>query len=175
MGYDLSNVNNEELNFGFNSLSWRSVLQIAQRYGWKPAGTVDQDEPEWDSTYFSNDGQTVTTEDATALADALERALDDIPGIQTSPKSIVLTTEQVQHDPTFLANQKAMLSIPQSQELRVMTLEEYQNNDETPDVLVLSLDDRYLPAPVDHWSGAENKAYIREFIAFCRAGAFIIY
>jgi len=37
-------------------------------------------EPEdWDGVYLTNDGQTVTAEDAWALAVALEKSLDDIP------------------------------------------------------------------------------------------------
>jgi hypothetical protein len=35
--------------------------------------------PDWDGGYFTNDDQRVTTEDAAALADALERALPDVP------------------------------------------------------------------------------------------------
>ncbi len=83
MGMDLSGAGGE---FRWNFFSWPRLLQIAEEYGWEPAGTtVDpHDEEEmphgrWSGGYTSNDAQTVTAEDARNLADALERALPDIP------------------------------------------------------------------------------------------------
>src|SRR2546423_13839985 len=71
----------------WNWQGWRGVLELGHRYGWIPAGTEpplwDEGGPwdgrPWNGTYFCNDGQRVTAEDAHALADALERALPDIP------------------------------------------------------------------------------------------------
>ncbi len=40
----------------------------------------------WSGTYFSNNYQYITDEDATNIADALERALDDIPEFDTDEK-----------------------------------------------------------------------------------------
>jgi hypothetical protein len=62
---------------------------LGHRYGWAPAGTEPPD-PEylddghghpahWDGHYFRADGQRMTQADARALAQALERALGDIP------------------------------------------------------------------------------------------------
>ncbi len=76
----------------FNNLTWSQILNLADRYGWQPMGTeapawevlgadppIHADYPDWDGTYFSNDGQFVTDRDASNIAAALERALDDIP------------------------------------------------------------------------------------------------
>ena len=86
----------------FNITAWSRLLALAKFYGWKPAGTLspcknwDDDwqdyssdpYPEgWNGTYFSNDSQVVTAEDAARLADALEKALDDLPDIE-SPRLI---------------------------------------------------------------------------------------
>ena len=83
MGMDLVN---EFRDFHFSLYGWENVLALAEMYGWRPAGTLPP-QPEavgepagaWNGNYFLNDGQTVTAEDAGNLADALERALADIP------------------------------------------------------------------------------------------------
>jgi hypothetical protein len=46
---------------------WGSLLRLAHENGWKPQGT----------DYFTNDGQLVTEEDASAIAGGLEKALRD--------------------------------------------------------------------------------------------------
>jgi Leu/Phe-tRNA-protein transferase len=62
--------------------AWSQVLITAYENGWKPMGTLppvyDQDSPDWSGNYTSSDSQLVIEEDATNLADALERALPDI-------------------------------------------------------------------------------------------------
>jgi hypothetical protein len=65
------------------------MLALAARYGWQPAGTLppdpeyfddyDGDPADWDGHYFPADGQEMTADDAHRLADALERALPDLP------------------------------------------------------------------------------------------------
>src|SRR5262249_48796605 len=58
------------------------VLTLAVNYGWELlAGTIDpaHNDPEWNGSYFSNDHQLVTDEDARTLARALERALPGLP------------------------------------------------------------------------------------------------
>ena len=90
MGMDLDGAGGIER---FNNTSWCKMLKLAYEYGWKPAGTepgqwinsetgeVDEqmspDPDEWDGTYFTNDSQWVTEEDAANIADALERAVED--------------------------------------------------------------------------------------------------
>ena len=85
--------------------SWCKVLELAYQYGWKPQGTeppqwCDADgEPckqlywdpdEWNGSYFTNDHQWVARQDAANIADALERALDDIPDFATDEKWVEL-------------------------------------------------------------------------------------
>lgn len=65
---------------------WLTVLDVAQRYGWTAAGTNPPD-PEYfecdgrghDGGYYPPDGQQVAQKDAKQLAQALERALLDVP------------------------------------------------------------------------------------------------
>ena len=66
---------------------WLTLLDVAQRYGWKAAGT-DPPEPVYvlefdgrghDGGYYPPNGQKVAQKDAKHLAQALERALPDIP------------------------------------------------------------------------------------------------
>jgi hypothetical protein len=76
MGMDLVGKGGD---FRFNIFGWRAVLALAQMNGWKPAGTVLEGEAGWAGGYDTNDGQTVTSEDAAQLADAVEQALPDIP------------------------------------------------------------------------------------------------
>lgn len=89
MGMCLYN-NREEISLSFRFVPWARILDLAQYYGWQPMGTVDpcwDDDPDsefyvdqtWDGNYGTNALQTVTAEDANALADALERALADVP------------------------------------------------------------------------------------------------
>lgn len=78
----------------FSKEAWLKVLGLAKFYGWQPMGTrppsslheffnlyefFDLDIEAWNGTYLTNDGQTVTSEDALSLAIALEKSLDDIP------------------------------------------------------------------------------------------------
>ena len=75
--------------FSFHTRAWQLVLTLGQWYGWQPAGTrapdpayfddAPVDPADWDGRYFPPAGQVVTAEDARALADALERALPDLP------------------------------------------------------------------------------------------------
>ena len=75
--------------FSFSARAWRHVLTLGHWYGWDPVGT-EPPKPEffndwsghpapWDGHYFPADGQRMTSADARALGEALERALLDIP------------------------------------------------------------------------------------------------
>src|SRR5215217_4990890 len=102
MGVDLMNANGDYKRFNWSN--WRALLELAYEYGWKPAGTappqwqyLDHDgnvdhertkaywwcEEDWSGTYFYNERQWVTEEDAANIAEALERTLEDIPDEQT--------------------------------------------------------------------------------------------
>jgi hypothetical protein len=83
MGFDLMSHANGNY-FRWNLIDWPKVLALGRMFGWRPAGTIRYAEdgspdPGWDGGYVTNDLQVVSTEDAAALADALERALGDIP------------------------------------------------------------------------------------------------
>jgi hypothetical protein len=74
MGYDL--VSGERY-FRWSIYNYGKILRFAIDYGWEPKGTVSSDDPDWKGDYFGQSGQTVTSEDANNLADALDRALND--------------------------------------------------------------------------------------------------
>jgi hypothetical protein len=146
----------------FNNTSWCKMLELAYEYGWKPAGTepgqwfnsetgeVDEqmspDPDEWDGNYFTNDFQWVTDEDAAHIADALERALDDIPDFDTDEKWVNYGPTNVPTSPVerSLVEQGLAVSGPNG-----------------------------LLSPLEYFSG-EAKQRVRDFIAYCRAGAFFI-
>jgi len=78
MGYDLYGLEDEERYERFNIFSWGKVLRLAEHFNWIPEGTTYdelEDGETWDGTYFTNDGQIVSKEDAKNLAEALERAI----------------------------------------------------------------------------------------------------
>jgi len=76
----------------------RSASRALREYGWQPLGTevgqwcdpetgelckqLSTDPDEWDGTYFCNESQWVTEEDAANIADALERVLEDKPNFK---------------------------------------------------------------------------------------------
>ena len=82
----------------FNWHGWRHCLEIAEKFGWVPAGTEAPTyneygaipaDLEWSGSYCSNDHQSVTDADAKAIARALFRALGAVGTDQT------LTPEQL--------------------------------------------------------------------------------
>ena len=100
MGYNLIGAHND---FRVGSGTWGRILRVALDHGWEPAGTLapnigshdengewvpDDIGSAWDGTYFFNNYQIVTEEDAAALANALERALPDIPDADPGVESV---------------------------------------------------------------------------------------
>jgi hypothetical protein len=86
MSFDLLGINGG--SWSYNNSAWFYCLKIAQAHGWEPLGTrITEHNPElrgepiteemaaWRGGYSSIDWQTVTDEDAKALAAALDRAL----------------------------------------------------------------------------------------------------
>tara|TARA_Y100001934_G_C12342833_1_gene771119 strand:- start:1664 stop:2002 length:339 start_codon:yes stop_codon:yes gene_type:complete len=87
MGFDLYGKKD---SCCLNWSDWRETFELAIENGWKPAGTKPPDEEttkklygcdsqmvdNWNGGYFSNDFQLVTAEDATNMANALDRSLE---------------------------------------------------------------------------------------------------
>lgn len=59
-------------------VAWEQTYHLAKRYGWKPAGT-ETAEGYRVGAYFAPGGQVVTAADAKALAEAIAKAMPDIP------------------------------------------------------------------------------------------------
>jgi len=79
MGMDLLG---KKGRFGLTWSGWTEILDLAHIYGWEPKGTVKSDiydqNQKWSGTYFSNNWQLVTKEDAFNIANALRKALKDL-------------------------------------------------------------------------------------------------
>lgn len=78
MGFDLTNDKGSYLRF--SPSGWALALNLAEVYGWVPAGTTLPHDGEsaginWTGEYATNEGQRVSSEDALALAQACTRAL----------------------------------------------------------------------------------------------------
>ena len=77
MGFDLKSDTGQEIQW--TDVYWNLMLPIAEQYGWRPAGTLPPEggpPDEWDGSYVTNDGQLVTREDVSALAEAIAAARD---------------------------------------------------------------------------------------------------
>ena len=159
MGMDLSGRGGY---FRFSNTSWCKVLELAYGYGWKPAGTepgqwvdpstgelaeqLSPDPDKWDGNYITNAAQWVTDEDAASIADALEQALDDIPDSDTGEKWVT-------YGPANLPTGPVERSLVE-------------------EGLAVSGANGSLSPP--EYFGGEAKQRVRDFIAYCRAGAFYI-
>ncbi len=93
MKYKLISLSNSSHEY-INQETWKKILQLAGFYGWQPLGTRPpsmyrrpEHIPAYGSgSYFKREGESVSTEDASALALALEKALDDIPDALHRPE-----------------------------------------------------------------------------------------
>jgi len=68
--------------FEFRTLGWAFYLLLAEGYGWKPSGTHapadwESKTEQWSGAYDWNAGQTVSANDASALAIALGKYVAD--------------------------------------------------------------------------------------------------
>ncbi len=63
--------------FTFHEFDWRPLLLLAQFYGWLPFGMTNHVENKING-YCSNDWSIVENGDASNLADALEKAVNDL-------------------------------------------------------------------------------------------------
>ena len=77
---------------------WEGCLLVAVAFGWEPTGTVPSDHfpasDDWDGNYWSNDWQTVTVDDASAFAAALNRAVTAVGLGQTLKEHEAQTLER---------------------------------------------------------------------------------
>lgn len=184
MGYDLYSKNDE--HYRFNISSWSALLDLAERQGWEPMGTIlyeyeydDEDnrinsgvlDVEWEGTYYSNDGQIVVVDDALNLANALENALDDIPDVEVYPDQFILCGGNVEN---YMQQERA-----RSVGKTVVTYQEWKSGllTQVPDIVVCTDINEFYGRNDDLYgvfSGKQSKDYIRGFIAFCRTGEFRI-
>lgn len=87
MGYELRGKGD---TVSLNIAGWEFIVDVAKAYGWIPMGTQPTDltypngmplgaQEDWRGSYFYNEWQIITEQDASNIADALQRALQDIP------------------------------------------------------------------------------------------------
>lgn len=169
--------------FDFTTVEWHKLIELAQEYGWQPAGT-QLDEDNWSGTYLSNDGQIVTQNDALALGNALSAAAAAIGTEVTKAKIAVIviasppfSVEVNQQIDEIIGKQRQIWNNP---DLQVDVIS-YDPNDEwlrkmmpSPETRmghVLSMHNFRL-SPSEMFSG--QKPRLSLFAAFCRKGAFDI-
>jgi hypothetical protein len=85
VSYQLINQSNPDKFIQMNNWTWFGILELAEKYGWNPRGTVTPESLElagsypddgnrWQAEYWGNEARLVLIEDALNLADALELA-----------------------------------------------------------------------------------------------------
>jgi hypothetical protein len=135
-------------------VTWRMVLTLAINHGWKPAGT----EPP-DIAFISKDG---TVDEA--KTEAYRQAYEDWNATNYYTSDFQRVTDE---DAANIADalERALTLVPDE---RTVAMKAALTPSGIPfDVL------EHL-TPLDWCSGADGKAHIREFIDFCRTGAFCI-
>ncbi|MBS0010580.1 MAG: hypothetical protein U5L72_10400 [Bacteroidales bacterium] len=150
MGYDL---HCRTADFRFGICDFPKVLKLALCFDWIPKGTIEWDDEkncEKVGGYLYNEYQYVTPEDAFELAEALERALEQLPELNSTGEPMRYPRTLVIGDEPFgtivrgiFAESEMGLYIP-DQEERSRLLYEFGNKD--------------------------DRDYLREFVAFCRIG-----
>jgi len=192
MSIDLVRSNGD--HWKCNNLAWARLLVLAETYGWNPRGTDAppsdrQASSDWTGAYVSSDGQEVNWADGQALANALERAVKDIPaGPIRCGSADVLPTPQ---SDAKLAR-SGPVRMPKSLEhganlwatcaLQIAAVSAPQASIE--DVSRLATTIRVDPASIVRWvlppstSVLElftgQQTFVRDFISFCRRGPFTI-
>jgi hypothetical protein len=126
---------------------WGQLLRLGQSYGWAPAGTL-HDEPNvaWNGGYQTNDCQRVTADDARNFADALSRALSDLPS-DDKRRSVTVSVE-----------------LPR----------DFHNLPTNPLIDGIRLEDMERLTPRDWFGGGEGRKSVQKYIEFFRAGGFVI-
>ena len=134
-------------NTSASVFEWGQLLRLTQSYGWIPAGTIlDEPNIDWNGGYQTNDWQRVTANDAANLADALSRALRDLP----ADDKLRGVTTPIELPPAF------------------------HNFTANPVIDCIALEDMERLAPLDWFGGDEGRKSVQKYIDFCRAGEFVI-
>jgi len=157
MSYDLLNPSTTICR-KFSRQFFIKALELGELYGWQPLGTqpppghnFHELNAEWDGNYLTNDGQIVKRKDALSLADALEKALDNISDAKVkmdwNPKS------WVEDDlPEWLSpDEKEMIDNGLDNEIIDIT--------DTPPLEFFARDEKY---------------HLKQFMRFCRLGSFVV-
>jgi hypothetical protein len=144
MGMDLVNERGSGLHF--SPSGWALALNLAEAYGWVPAGTTmpyatEEEAADWRGNYDTNDEQRVSAADAAALAAALETAVtaDDY-AIQLCTLDERLFHSREEPPPAVIPGK---WQLPERQRLTQSDFEEFRE-------------------------------HLRDFAAFCREGSFRI-
>ena len=158
MPYEFYNVSTA-ISRSFSREFWAKALELGQLYGWMPLGTLpppdidfDKLDSGWLGTYLSNEGQTVSSEDALSLARALEESLDDIPDFN----------REMDWNPKFWVED----DLPEW-----LSPEERETIEEGLETEFLDIIDIH---PFEFFAGDEKRRLIG-FIRFCRLGSFTIF
>jgi hypothetical protein len=99
VGFDLFLSADNSRCVYFSWEEWNFVLDSACERGWIPQGTIgylwegpgfttDLVDSNWNGTYLTDNWQEITKEDASNLADALERLLEEEVDIANSPLGV---------------------------------------------------------------------------------------
>jgi hypothetical protein len=75
LGEALDEARESDATLNLDHETWRSLLALALLFGWRPARTALDGDPEWPGGYCDNAGQRVSDGDARQLANALQLAL----------------------------------------------------------------------------------------------------
>jgi len=148
MGMDLYNADGGRY-FRFSIGAWRSALALASEYGWEHWHTP--------AYYMVNDGQPVSADEADEIADALERALPNVP--DEGPARSTVTPEEYQwaHEHGELPPDLT------GEELRERMLQAVMSTTAAPEPERLE----------EEWAGSRD--YLEKFVEFCRYGEFNVY
>jgi hypothetical protein len=174
MGFDLTSISDGSY-FRFSQVRWYKLLELAQEYGWQPMGVEIAPGHLIDGGYRDNLG-TVIAEDAISLAQALDRALDDISEEATGgAKSIHISETKLTEDEiqgVFDNIRKMGIGTDESGIafvlIRDLDWDMYYHKKPEPAGAIIN---NFMLSPVDTFSGSK-KQQLREFIDFCNKGAF---
>lgn len=166
MGMDLIRLQPEGY-FRFSNSGWHKVLELASEYGWKHPGTRPRNGDDMTGIYFGNDGQLVSADDASDLADALKRALADMPA------------DSEQHSPLPYSRPANFAEAVDRAIEEVHLLGEMSTGSSTAELdglgksgVQVVVDAQHL-SPREYFSG--YRAKLADFITFCREGSFEIW